>query len=387
VVQSPPGRGIETPTHDGNPHRRNARTAAYPTAALASPEVHTDRTVTFRFLAPEASEVSLVGEINQGSGPKPMQKNADGVWTITIGPLTPEIWIYNFRVSGLDVIDPSNPSIKPVPPGQTMNSFVEVPGDSPAFYDSRPVPHGDVRLVMYESKAMAVTRWLWVYTPPDYDKSSSKYPVLYLLHGNGEDQSGWVRNGRANIILDNLIADGKAKPMIVVMPQGHALQGQSVGPVVRLQGETSMFSPRFPSDLLDDIIPLVEMKFRVKADADDRAIAGLSMGGGQSLSIGLTHLDLFHYVLGYSAAIGGQFLPIDDQLVEFYRSPEVDNKKLKLLWISCGKEDFLYKANQSFAQKLEELKIERVYTETSGAHVWSVWRNNLNATAPMLFRH
>jgi len=377
---------IQSPVPNGNQPRRGPRTPAYPTAALASPEVHPDRTVTFRFLAPEASEVSLVGEINQGSGPKPMQKNADGVWTITIGPLVPEIWIYNFRVAGLDVIDPSNPSIKPVPPGQTMNSFVEVPGDSPASYDSRPVPHGDIRLVMYESKTMSVTRWLWIYTPPDYDKSSSKYPVLYLLHGNGEDQSGWVRNGRVNIILDNLIADGKAKPMIVVMPQGHALQGQSIGPLVRLQGETSMFSPRFPDDLLNDIIPLVETKFRAKADADDRAIGGLSMGGGQSLSIGLTHLDLFHYVLGYSAAIGGQFLPIDDQLVEFYGSPEVDNKKLKLLWISCGKEDFLYKANQNFARKLEDLKIEHVYAETSGAHVWSVWRNNLNATAPMLFR-
>ena len=142
-----------------------------------------------------------------------------------------------------------------------MSSFVEVPGDSPAFYDSRAVPHGDVRMMLYESKPMGVTRWVWVYTPPGYDRSTStRYPVLYLLHGNGEAQNGWVMNGRANIILDNLIADRKAVPMIVVMPQGHALQGAGVGPLERIPGETSMFSDRFPKDLLEEVIPLVEQE-------------------------------------------------------------------------------------------------------------------------------
>ena len=162
----------------------------FPTAALVSPDVHPDRTVTFRFRAPEATQVSLVGEINQGKGPQPMSKDDSGLWTITVGPLPPEIWIYNFRIQGIDVIDPSNPAVKPVPPGEITNSFVEVPGESLAFYDARPVPHGDVRMVMYESKAMGVTRWVWIYTPPGYDQTRAKYPVLYLLHGNGEDQSG-----------------------------------------------------------------------------------------------------------------------------------------------------------------------------------------------------
>jgi enterochelin esterase family protein len=217
-----------------------------PYSALHSPEVHPDRTVTLRFRVPSATQVEVVGEILQGKSSLPMTKGDDGVWSATLGPLPPEIWIYNFKIQGVDVADPSNPAIKPVPPGFAMSSFVEVPGETPAFYDSRPVPHGEVRMVLYESKPMAVTRWLWIYTPPDYDKNSTKYPVLYLLHGNGETQNGWVMNGRANIILDNLIADKKAQPMVVVMPQGHALQGANVGPLVRLTDETDMFSKRFP---------------------------------------------------------------------------------------------------------------------------------------------
>jgi enterochelin esterase-like enzyme len=357
----------------------------YPTAALVSPDVHPDRTVTFRFSAPEATAVFLVGEINRGKGPQPMSKDDAGIWSVTVGPLPPEIWIYNFRVQGLDVVDPSNPSIKPVPPGQTANSFVEVPGKVPALYDYQPVPHGQVRMILYESRAMAVTRWVWVYTPPDYDTTSTKYPVLYLLHGNGEDQSGWVRNGRANIVLDNLIAEHKVKPMIVVMPQGHALQGASVGPVFRLQGEKSMFSPRFPADLIEDVLPLVETQFRTIPDADHRAIAGLSMGGAQSLEIGLTHLDLFHYVMGFSAAIGAPFLDIDQQLQNFYANPEVANKKLRLLAVYCGKQDFVQPGNLNFVQALHQHNIKSSYTETEGAHVWSVWRKNLAAALPLLF--
>ncbi len=359
---------------------------ATPANALRSPEVHPDRTVTLRFWAPEATRVELVGEILQGQGPRAMTKDESGVWTITVGPLPPEIWIYNFRVHGVDVVDPSNPAIKPTPPGQTMSSFVEVPGDGPAFYDARPVPHGEVHMVLYESKAMGVTRWLWIYTPPGYDQSRRRYPVLYLLHGNGENQSGWVINGRANIILDNLIAEGKALPMIVVMPQGHALQGAGVGPLVRIPGETGMFSERFPKDLLGDVIPLVERNYRVIADADHRAIAGLSMGGGQALSIGLENLDLFHWILGFSSAVGGAFLNMERTLEKFLADPPAANRKLKLLWVSCGKQDFLYKSNREFAETLKSRGIKLTYKETEGTHVWSVWRHNLYETAQMLFK-
>ena len=181
-----------------------------PPPAVRSPEVHADRRVTFRLRAPAAARVELVGEVLQGQEPQAMTKGADGVWTITIGPLPPEIWIYNFRIEGVELPDPANISQMPRAPGTAISSFVEVPGDRPAFYDARPVPHGDVRMVLYESNAMGVNRYLWVYTPPNYDTSRARYPVYYLLHGNGETQSGWVMNGRANIILDNLIADGKA---------------------------------------------------------------------------------------------------------------------------------------------------------------------------------
>src|SRR3954469_8031263 len=235
-----------------------------PPPAVRSPEGHADRRVTFRLRAPAATRVELVGEVLQGQEPQVMTKGADGVWTVTIGPLPPEIWIYNFRIEGVEFPDPAHISQMPRAAGTAaISSFVEVPGDSPAFYDSRPVPHGDVRMVLYESKPMGVTRWIWIYTPPGYDSSASRYPVLYLLHGNGEAQNGWVMNGRANIILDNLIAEHKAVPMIVVMPQGHALQGAGVAPLVRVAGETGMFSERFPRDLLEEIIPLVERKYRV----------------------------------------------------------------------------------------------------------------------------
>ena len=356
-----------------------------PYTALLSPEVHPDRTVTLRFRAPNATQVEVVGEILQGKGSLPMTKGEDGVWTATLGPLPPEIWVYNFRVQGIDVADPSNPAIKPVPPGFAMSSFVEVPGDTPAFYDSRPVPHGEVRMVLYESKPMGVTRWLWIYTPPNYDKRSAKYPVLYLLHGNGEAQNGWVMNGRANIILDNLIADKKAQPMVVVMPQGHALQGANVGPLVRIAGETDMFSKRFPQDLLQEVIPLVERNYRVYTDADHRAIAGLSMGGGQALSIGLAHPDLFHYVLGFSAAVGGSFMNAEAEFNKALAMPEVLNSKLRLLWVSCGKQDFLYQANRQFVDMLNSKGVKVQFRETGGSHVWSVWRSYLNETAPMLF--
>ncbi len=375
---APPGRGAARGGMRGG-------AMATPVNALRSPEVNADRTVTLRFRAPEATSVQLVGEILQGQPPRPMVKGEDGVWTITVGPLPPEIWIYNFRVHGVDVVDTSNPAIKPTPPGQTMSSFVQVPGDQPAFYDSRAVPHGEVRMVLYESKAMGVTRWLWIYTPPGYDRSAGKYPVLYLLHGNGEAQNGWVMNGRANIILDNLIADRKARPMIVVMPQGHALQGANVGPLVRIPGETGMFSDRFPKDLLEEVIPLVERNYRAIPGADNRAIAGLSMGGGQALNIGLNHPGTFGWVLGFSAAVGEQMMDTEQAFKTVLADPAAVNRALRLLWVSCGRQDFLYQANRAFVDTLQAKGLKVTYKESEGSHVWSVWRNNLYETAQMLF--
>lgn len=368
------------------PGRSGRAAIETPVNTLRSPEVNADRTVTLRFRAPEATAVDVVGEVTMGKGPQHMTKGADGVWTATVGPIPPEIWSYNFRVQGIDIPDPSNPAIKPVRPGFPIARFVEVPGDAPAFYDARPVPHGEVRIVRYESKAMGVTRSLWIYTPPGYDRSRAKYPVLYLLHGNGEAADGWAVNGRANFILDNLMADGKARPMLIVMPQGHALQAAGVGPVVRITGETSMYTERFPKDLLEDVVPLVEKIYRAVPDADHRAIAGLSRGGGQALSIGLAHQDLFHYVLGYSAAISTQFMDADEVFRDALANPASINKKLHVLWLSCGRQDFLYEANRQFADSLKAKGVKLTVRETEGAHVWGVWRNNLNESATLLFK-
>jgi len=362
-----------------------------------SPEVHPDRSVTFRLRAPKATAVELVGEVLRGKPPQAMSKDDDGVWSVTISPLPPEIWIYNFRIEGVDLPDPANISIMPRAAGlANTSSFVEVPSDSHSFYDARPVPHGQVRMILYESSVMGVDRYLWVYTPPGYDKTNQKYPVFYLLHGNGETQSGWVMNGRANIILDNLIADGKAVPMIVVMPHGHARQSGSVGPYQEVQqpGPSNFMNfTYFSKEFLGQIISMVEKEFRVYADADHRAIGGLSMGGMQSVQIGLEHLNLFHYVLGYSGSFGGIGPPppgpIEDQSPwkELLANPQQTRKNLRLLFLGAGDEETaMLQPGQHLVDLLKAQGVNAQWKTFPGSHVFSVWRNDLNYTAPMLFR-
>jgi len=370
-----------------------------PPPPVRSPEVHADRTITFRLRAPQATAVELVGEVLQGKGPQSMTKASDGVWSITIGPLPPEVWIYNFRIEGVDLPDPSNISLMPRAAGTAaVSSFVEIPADGPAFYDARPVPHGEVRMVLYESKAMGVNRYFWVYTPPNYDRSNTKYPVYYLLHGNGETQSGWVMNGRANIILDNLIADGKAQPMVVVMPHGHAVQSASVGPlaIVPPVGEPGFLNfTLFSKDLLEQIIPTVEKDFRVYTDGDHRAIGGLSMGAFQSLSIGLSHPDMFHHVLAYSGGFGTLGRERTDEGAietqapwkDLLANPAETNKWLRLLFLGCGQQETgMLGPGRRLVRILKEKGITAHWAEYPGGHVFSVWRNDLNESVPMLFQ-
>jgi enterochelin esterase family protein len=365
---------------------------------VRSPEVHPDRTVTFRLRAPQAALVELTGEVVRGKGPQPMTKGSDGVWNITLGPLPPEIWIYNFRVQGIDLPDPSNISLMPRAAGAAaVSSFVEVPGDKPAFYDTRPVPHGEVRMVLYESKAMGVDRYFWVYTPPGYDKSNAKFPVYYLLHGNGETQNGWVMNGRANIILDNLIAEGKAQPMIVVMPHGHPIQSASVGPYQEgpSAAEQGLRNYKlFTKELLEQIIPTVERNYRVHTDADHRAIGGLSMGAMQSVAIGLAHPELFHYVLAYSGGFGslgvdssGANVETQAPWKELLANPTVAKKSLRLLFLGCGQDEAgLLGPGKKLASLLREKGIRAEWADYPGGHVFSVWRSHLNKSVPMLFQ-
>lgn len=369
------------------------------TSAVRSPEVHADGTVTFRLRAPQATGVELVGEVTQGKGPQSMVKGADGTWSITIGPLPPEIWIYNFRIQGVDFQDPSNINVMPRAAGTAAPSnFVEVPGGAPAFYDARAVPHGEVRMVLYESKAMGVHRYLWVYTPPDYDKSTSRYAVYYLLHGNGETQNGWVMNARANIILDNLIADGKAEPMVVVMPHGHPIQSASVGPAVVVPpfgGDAGMLNfTLFTRDLLEQIIPLVERTYRVYTDADHRAIGGLSMGAFQSVEIGLARPDLFHYVLAYSGgfgALGAQppaaGVETQSPWREWLAKPAAAKKNLRLLFLGSGQQETgMLGPGRTFVRRLQDQGVNARWSDYPGGHVFSVWRSLLHESVPLLFR-
>ena len=257
---------------------------------VRSPEVGPDRRVTFRLFAPGASQVSLTGEFMRGS--LPLQKNSQGLWSMAVGPLEPEIYNYNFTIDGVRTIDPNNPNVKTGSTANTIASILEVVGDRPAFYDARPVPHGEIRTHWYESKSLQAGRRLTVYTPPDYERNGrTRYPVLYLFHGANADKTAWTRLGHVNLILDNLLAAGKTRPFVVVMPFGY---GVPPGSAVSVPGRGfSQNNALFARDLLEDVIPLVESRYRVYRDRDHRAIAGLSMGGGQSLEIGLSHLELF----------------------------------------------------------------------------------------------
>jgi enterochelin esterase-like enzyme len=342
-------------------------------------KVNADKTVTFDLKAPEATDVKLSGDfLKQAVTPAQMTKGADGVWTVTIGPLHPAIYSYSFMIDGVRDIDPTNPMMKAGE--RSAESMFEVPGDSPALYDMTNVPHGSVHINWYESKAVNAPRSIWVYTPPGYEESHTKYPVLYLLHGSGDMENGWTTIGRANLILDNLIAQGKAKPMLIVMPYGRALEARTLGGA-SMQQPTDREA--FQNDLLNDVIPLVEKTYHVSAKADERALAGLSMGGGQTYQIGLSHLDTFHYLGAFSAAVGQNPL---EQYKDAFENPAAANKKLKVFYITVGRDDFLYAANQNMDQQLTKAGIKHQFAASEEGHVWRNWRDYLGNFAPMLFR-
>lgn len=336
---------------------------------VRSPEIGTDRSVTFRLRAPQAHEVSVNGQWPNGR--LIMARGSNDVWSVTSGPIDPGVWEYSLNVDGLSMIDPGNPAIKPMREPRT--SILHIPGEPPLVHDFQDVPHGTVRTHTYRSKVLGRLRGLAVYTPPDYERGRGKYPTLYLQHGSGDNQDTWVAHGKAHWILDNLIAAGKAKPMVVVMMDGHAAVGGAGG---AFQDNTALFE----RDLLEEVLPFVESAYRVRRDAASRGIVGLSMGGGQSLSIGLRHTDLFAWVGGFSSAT-----PAPDAVPKALAEASVTNRRLKLLWIACGKDDFLLKRNQEFIQALEEKKVQHTWRLTEGNHSWPVWRVYLAEFAPLLF--
>jgi len=342
-------------------------------------EVYPDRTVLFRLRAPEAASVKLNGDFLQGS--KDMTKGDEGIWTVTVGPLAPAVYNYTFTVDGVRDIDPNNPMVKLG--DRSSESMFEVPGDHPAAYDIQNVPHGTVHINWYNSSTVGALRSIYVYTPPGYEEGKSKLPVLYLLHGSGDTEAGWVEIGRANLIVDNLIASGAAKPMMVVMPYGRPLPDVMLVPSTGGRGGANA-TGQFANDLLHDVIPYVEKLYRASAKPDDRAIAGLSMGGGQALQIGTSHLDTFHYIGAFSAG-GGRGNP-EEVYKDFFADPAAVNKKLKVFYIACGKADALFAGSQALADALDKHQIKRQFAPSEEGHVWRNWRNYLAGFAPQLFR-
>lgn len=346
---------------------------------VVSPEVQTDGHVTFRFFDPNAQKVEVA--IEGQTQPTPMEKDANGVWSATAGPFPPDFYGYGFVADGEMLVDPSNSVLKP----NLLNVENEFHVPDPALpWETSDVPHGEIHHHFYRSKVAGDDRDFYVYTPPNFDpRAKAKYPVLYLLHGFSDDASGWTSVGRANIILDNLIAQGKAKPMIVVMPLGYGdmeviRRGWNAWEDKELSWRNLT---KFTEALLTEVMPQVEAEYPVKKDRESRAIAGLSMGGAESLLTGLNHLDQFAWVGAFSS--GG--IDNRDFATEFPGLDAGTNKKLKLLWIACGTEDGLIKINRQFKSWLKGKDVQFTDIETPGMHTWMVWRRNLSALAPLLF--
>ncbi len=377
IVRAQSTAPSESPAKTGEAKPVNTASPRPQPAPVISPEVHPDRRVTFRLRAPNAKEVSVSGE--WGKDKKAMSRDEEGLWSVTTEALEPDLYGYSFSVDGLQMLDPGNSSVKPMRSPRT--SVLEVPGNSPSLHDFQPVPHGTVRIHSYQSKSLGKKRGLYVYTPPLYDQTTTRYPVLYLFHGSGDNEATWTALGRAHLILDNLLAQRKAKPMVIVMMDGHA--APPVSPTSGAAG-TDMRSRNieyFERDLLEDVVPFVESNYRVRNDRSERAIAGLSMGGGQSLTIGLNHLELFAWVGGFSSSVPNP----ETALTKVLADPQGTNGKLKLLWIACGKEDFLLKNNEQLTELLKTKGIEHAFLRTEGNHSWPVWRRYLAEFVPLLF--
>jgi enterochelin esterase-like enzyme len=332
-----------------------------------------DNRVVFRIAATNAQSVAVVLDDMKTGTSEPMSKETSGNWSATVGPFKSGIYIYNFVVDGLSIADPVNPRMKLR--ARTSASLLEVPGKPPEFWECRNVPHGKVQINFHQATALGgQTREVWVYTPPEYERNrTKKYPVLYLLHGSNDTPAGWTQAGRANFTMDNLLAEKAARELIIVTPFGHATPIEA-----RDRRNTELFE----AYLLQDVIPMIEREYRVASGRKNRAIAGFSMGGGHALQIGLTHLEMFSAVLGLSPGVPRDF---EKQFAGLLNNPAEANRKLNLLWIGCGKDDFLFEASQKLDATLTEHRIKHTYVASEGAHTFNVWRNYFHEFAPLLF--
>ena len=359
---------------------------------VTSPDVGADRRVSFRIYAPQAREVRLTASDIPGLGQNSRLTKADtGVWELTIGPIESGAYRYNFNVDGVATIDPRNPSISES--NNNVWSLVYVPGSE--LFDSKNVAHGAIAEITYKSSTLGRDRRMHVYTPPGYTTSRDRYPVFYLLHGAGDNDDSWSTVGRAGFILDNLIASQKARPMVVVMPAGHASRAQA-----NVAGRSA--TDEFVGDFVTDVIPYVEKNYRVLTDRANTAIAGLSMGGMQTLEVAIPRLERFAYIGVYSSGLIGAFpnagrggaapatAPAGAIEWEKAHAAKLDDanlkKGLRLLWFGTGKEDFLLSTTNATVDLFKRHGFQPVFVESPGGHTWINWRNYLSEFAPQLFR-
>jgi enterochelin esterase family protein len=379
----PPGRGPATPP-------------------VISPEVKADRHVTFRLRAAKAQSIRLAASDipGNGQGGAELKKGDNDIWEVTLGPVDPGAYRYRFNVDGVNVVDPRNPAISQS--NSNVWSLVYVPGSD--LMDTKDVPHGAVSAVTYYSKSLGKFRRMHVYTPPGYESGDAKYPVFYLLHGAGDCDEAWTSVGRAGFIIDNLIAAKKAKPMVVVMPAGHT---SALGFGFGGRGGERPTVDEFAQDFTKDLMPYVEKTYRISPDRQHHAIAGLSMGGMQTLNIGIANLDKFAYLGVYSSGVfglaggfggrgGGGAAPKAKAKANPGPSWEEQNKAaldntdrkngLKLVWFATGKDDFLIATSRATVDLLKKHKFDVAFKESAGGHTWVNWRNYLIEFAPQLFQ-
>jgi enterochelin esterase-like enzyme len=345
-------------------------TAAAPVLVEARPSA--DGSILFRISAPQAKQVSVLVDTMSAATAKPLSKDERGVWTGMLGPLAPDVYAVAFIADG---------AIRPA-------GSVHLTGPTPEAWDPRRVPHGTIHEHWYDSRSLNMLRSVRVYTPPGYERSNTPYPVLYLLHGSGGTDGSWTADGLANVILDNLIADGKARPMIVVMPFGHPEPGMRAGAMPTF---TRRDMNGFARDLIEDVMPLAERAYRIAAQPDRRAIAGFSMGGNQARQIGLSRLDLFHAIATFSGTVGVRNGPvtadsIEETFADALADPIATNGALRLFWAAVGSEETTLLAQHRLLNDvLDRHQIRHTFVTIPGGHTYHVWRRNLRDLLPLLF--
>ena len=366
--------------------------ASPPVPAHVSPEVLSDRRVAFRIYAPKATTVTVRGDWMDTSEPLNLVKGADGLWEGTSAPLIADFYSYSFTVDGVRTLDPRNALIKQ---GITsVDNMFFVPGPDAAFQDTTAVPHGQVRAVWYTSSTLGGQRRMHVYTPPGYDGSTDRYPVLYLLHGGGDDDSGWSTIGRAGFIVDNLLASGNVRPLIVVMPNGSLPRPTGLPttppgapPTPQALAASNALQDRFVSELMSDVVPFVERQFRVLARPDQRAIAGLSMGGGQTQRVLATHPESFGYVASWSAGVNpAATAAFEERSGVLLKNPAKVNATVKVLSLVVGDKDFTLAGTKNLDDILTRHAVTHTLQITGGGHTWINWRRYLRDYLQVLFK-